>query len=229
MNIDILLKITGGELLNKKTDKKINNIQIDSRKVSKNDLFIAIKGNDKNGHDYIKEAINKKPTCIMVCENIKVKTKIPIIKVLDTKEALMQLGSYFRSKYDIPVIAVTGSVGKTTTKELISLILSKKYKVLKSDKNYNNHIGLPLTLFKLNKEYDICVFEIGMNHQGEISNLSKMCQPNIGVITNIGTSHIGNLGSQENIFKAKMEILDGMNDGLLIVNGKDKYLKNKIS
>ena len=123
------------------------------------------------------------------------------------------------------MIGITGSVGKTTTKEIISDILSKKYKVLKSEKNYNNHIGIPLTLSKLHNTYDICVLEMGMNHFNEISKLSKMAKPSVGIITNIGTSHIGNLGSKKNILKAKMEIIAGIEDGILIVNGKDKLLK----
>ncbi len=111
------------------------------------------------------------------------------------------------------------------TKELISLFLENKYKVLKSIGNHNNHIGIPLTLTKLNNNYDIVVLELGMNHKGEISKLSKMCKPNISVITNIGTAHIGNLGSKKKIYKAKMEILDGMQNGTLIVNGEDYFLR----
>ena len=125
----------------------------------------------------------------------------------------------------IPLIAITGSIGKTTTKELIYLVLSKKFKVLKSNKNQNNHIGLPLTLLNLDESYEIIVTELGMNHFNEISYLSKICNPNYAIITNIGTAHIGNLGSKKNILKAKLEILDGMNEKKLIINNKDKYLK----
>lgn len=226
MNIDVLLKIIGGKFLNDGTKRKIKDIKIDSRQIEKDDAFIALIGINFDGHDYIKEVLKRKPSVIILCKKIDIKTKVPIILVEDTYDSLMKIGAFFRYKYDIPVIAVTGSVGKTTTKEIISDILSKKYRVLKSEKNYNNHIGLPLTLSKLNNNYDICVLEMGMNHSGEISKLSKVAKPNIGVITNVGTSHIGNLGSKKNILKAKMEILDGMEEGLLIVNGKDKLLKN---
>jgi len=225
MSIDVLLEIVGGKLLNSGFKRKIKEIKIDSRSVKKDDLFIALIGKNYDSHNYIKNVLNKKPSCIIVCKKIAIKTNIPIILVKDTYDSLMKLGSFFRNKYDIPVIAITGSVGKTTTKEIISSVLSKKYKVLKSEKNYNNHIGLPLTLFNLDNTYDVCVLEMGMNHMNEISKLSKMSKPNIAVITNIGTAHIGNLGSRKNILKAKMEIIDDMDDGLLIVNGMDKLLK----
>ena len=225
MNSDVLLNIIDGSYLNKGTKRKINDIKIDSRKINKNDAFIALKGSNFDGHDYIKDAIKRKASVIVVDKKIDIKTNVPIILVEDTYESLMKIGTFFRSKYDIPVIGITGSCGKTTTKELIYTILSKKYKVLKNEKNYNNHIGIPLTLTKLNNTYNICVLEMGMNHFGEISKLSNVVKPTIGIITNIGTSHIGNLGSKKNILKAKMEILDGMNDGLLIINNENKLLK----
>lgn len=225
MSIDVLSEIIEGQILNKSKNIKIKDIKIDSRKIKEGDVFVALSGSKFDGHDYIKDVIKKKPSAIVVCKKVNLKTKIPIILVEDTYDTLMKIGAFFRNKYDIPVIAITGSVGKTTTKEIIYDILSKKYKVLKSEKNYNNHVGLPLTLFKLNNSYDICLLEMGMNHLSEISKLSKMCNPNIGVITNIGTAHIGNLGSKKNILKAKLEITSGMKDGILLVNQKDKLLK----
>jgi len=125
---------------------------------------------------------------------------------------------------DIPLIAITGSVGKTTTKELISLVLEKKYRVLKCKNSDNNYIGVPQTLFRLNKDYQAIIMELGMNHLGEIAELSSVCEPDIGVITNIGSSHIGNLGSMKNILQAKLEIVAGMNKGILLLNGNDRYL-----
>ena len=136
---------------------------------------------------------------------------------------MLSLARYKRN--NIPLIAITGSVGKTMTKELINNILETKYKVIKSKGNENNHIGLPMTLLKITDKTDIIVTEMGMNHLGEISFLSKLAKPDTSVITNIGTSHIGYLKSKKNIFKAKMEIIDGMNGGNLILNGEDKYLK----
>ena len=223
---DIINTVNGNLLNNSNINNKINKIKIDSRKVNKNDLFICIKGLNNDGHKYISDVKNI-ASAIIVSEDIDYSSiNIPIIKVNDTIEALGLLAFYIRNMYDIPLIAITGSVGKTTTKELISHILSSKYKVLKTVGNYNNHIGLPLTLLNLNKSYDIIVTEIGMNHLGEISKLSKIANPNTCIITNIGTSHIGNLGSKENIFKAKMEIVKGMNKGDLIVNANDEYLDN---
>lgn len=225
MNLDTLIQVVEGKLLNEGIKRKINKIKIDSRKINKNDAFIALKGNNLDGHDYIKEALKRKAGAIIVSKEINIKTKVPIVLVEDTYDSLIKIGTFFRSKYDTLVVGITGSIGKTTTKEIVSDILSHKYKVLKSEKNYNNHIGIPLTLTKLNNTYDICVLEMGMNHLGEISKLSKMIKPDIAVITNIGSSHIGNLGSKKNILKAKMEITDGIDDGVLLVNEKDKLLK----
>ena len=217
MNIQEINKIVKGNI-NIDYDFNINNIKTDSNEVVEGDIFMAI----NKGHNYINDAIKNGAKGIIIEKNIIY--DIPTIKVKSTIEALGLLANYIRNQYDIPVIAVTGSNGKTTTKELISLILSSKYNVLKSLKNQNNHIGLPNTLLKLNENFDVVVLELGMNHFKEISYLSKICCPDYGVITNIGTAHIGNLGNKKNIFKAKLEILDGLK-GSLLVNNNDKYLK----
>lgn len=221
MRILDVLNIVHGKCDNMK-DKTIKGFAIDSRCVKKDFLFIALKGKNYDGNDYIEDAIKNGASAIITEENMK--CNVPIINVSNTYDSLKCIGEYYRDKFKGKVVAITGSVGKTTTKELISLILSKKYKVLKTEGNKNNHIGLPMTLLNLNDSYDICVLELGMNHLGEISYLSKICKPDIGIITNIGTAHIGNLGSKKNIFKAKMEITDGIKEKL-IVNGKDRYLK----
>ena len=215
MYLSEINKVVDGIIYN---DVYINKIKTNSKEIEKGDLFLAI----NKGHDYINEAINN--GAVAIISEIDV-DNIPYIKVNSSIAALGKIANYIRNKYSIPLIAITGSVGKTTTKELISLVLSKKYKVLKSLKNNNNHIGLPLTLLNLDDSYDIIVAELGMNHQGEIDYLSKICNPNYAVITNIGSAHIGNLGSKKNILKAKLEILNGMKDGYLIINNDDKYLK----
>lgn len=199
-------------------------MKIDSRQIEENDIFVAIKGNNYDGHDFILEAIKNKASLIVVEKSIKIDTSIPIIKVKSTIQFLGIIAKLKRINYNIPLIAITGSVGKTTTKELISLILEKKYHILKSDGNNNNHLGVPLTLLKLNNSFDVIVLELGMNHLGEINYLSNICKPNYAIITNIGSAHIGLLGNKQNIYNAKMEIVNYL-DGILLVNGKDKYLK----
>lgn len=221
MGLKELIKITRGKLLNDYKDIKIKGFNTDTRKLKKGDIYIALKGNRLNGHDYINDKL--KASAIISEEDIYLKN-IPVIKVESTYDVLFYIGNYIREKYDIPVIAVTGSNGKTTLKELVYNILSRKYKVLKNDGNKNNIIGVFETVNNINDKHDIAIFELGMNHQGEISTLSKMIEPTVGIITNIGSSHIGNLGSRKNIFKAKMEIVDGLN-GILIVNGDNKFLK----
>lgn len=198
-------------------DASFNKIKMNSKDITNNDVFLAI----NKGHNYIDEAINNGAVGIISEYDLD----YPSIKVDNSILALGKIANYIRNLYDIPLIAITGSVGKTTTKELIYSVLSKKYKVLKSEKNKNNNIGCPLTLLNLDETYDIIVLEFGMNHFNEISYLSKICNPDYAVITNIGTAHIGNLGSKKNILKAKLEILDGMSNKNIIVNNKDRYLK----
>lgn len=225
MKLEELSVFLHGEIIKRGNHVMYKKIRIDSRKVEKGDLFIAIRGREQDGHNYIEEAILKGASMVLTEKPLVVKQKVGVIKVEDTMESLWLLANYYRSKYPVPVIAITGSVGKTTTKNLIATVLGSHYKVLKSEKSFNNHYGVPMTLLELNDDYDVVVLELGMNHAGEISRLSHLCKPDVGIITNIGTSHIGNLGSQKNIFKAKMEILDGMNEmGILIVNDDDPYL-----
>ena len=222
MDLNKIIEITDGQILNEFKNKIIHNIVTDSRKVKKNDLFIALKGEKYNGHDFINHI--KKASGIIIDEEVEIKTKIPVIKVNSTQESLYQIGKYYRDKLDIPLIAITGSNGKTTTKELIRYILESKYNVLNNKENYNNLIGVSNTLFHLKDSHDIIVMELGMNHRGEIEKLAQMCSPNLGIITNIGSSHLKYLKSRRNIFKAKMELTNYLK-GDLIVNGDDKYLK----
>ena len=227
MTLKEILPILDGELLNEGNIKKpIGKFCVDTRKLQKHDVFIALEGESVDGHQYIQKAIHKKVRGIIVSKRVAISTNIPIILVEDTKKALLLLAHYIRDQYaDIPVIAVTGSVGKTTTKEMISSILATKYQVLKSEGSYNNHIGIPLTMFDITPNTEIVVQEMGMNHLQEIDMLSKICKPNTSVITCIGSAHIGYLKSKKNILKAKLEIVNGMEQGELIVNGDDPYLQ----
>lgn len=232
MTLKEILKITHGKIISgENINKETGKICIDSRIIEKNDIFITLKGNKTNGSKYIDEVIDK-ASLIITDKRIRRKNKTPIIRVKNPLKALKQIGIYNRKKYiDKPLIAITGSVGKTTTKELISHIFKTKYNILKTYENYNNQIGVPLMLSRINENHDIIILELGMNHLKEIEKLSKMCKPQTSLITNIGTSHIGFLKTQENIFKAKLEIIKGMKKGNLIVNENDFYLsklkKNK--
>lgn len=224
MNILEILNITKGSLINKiNLNLNINKFKINSKDINKGDCYIALIGNT-DGHKYIKNAIKNGASLIIVSK--KVSYNIPTILVQDTTKALGHLATLIRNKYQPKVIAITGSVGKTTTRQLIYTILKTKYKCHQSKKNYNNHIGVPLTMFDLNKDDEIAIVEMGMNHFNEIKYLSKMVTPDIAVITKIGTSHIGNLGSKKNILKAKLEIKEGLK-GPLFVNGDDELLKKE--
>lgn len=217
MTLNELIKIVNGEN-SIDSEEKIKDIKTDTRKINKGDIFIALKGNNYDGHEYIDEAIEKGSIACIVEENIE---NDKCIKVSSTYRSLFNIGKYLRNKYNIPLIAVTGSNGKTTTKELIVHILKSKYNVLYNKDSKNNLIGVSDTLFKLNSNYDVIVMELGTNHVGEIKELSSMCLPNTSIITNIGTSHIGYFKNKKNIFKEKISI--GKNN--LIVCGDDKYLK----
>ncbi|MBR1376549.1 MAG: UDP-N-acetylmuramoyl-tripeptide--D-alanyl-D-alanine ligase [Bacilli bacterium] len=225
MTIKELIKLIDGKALNlpKNIKKEIKSFRLNSKEVEKDDVFICI----NNGYLYIDDAINNGAVCIISDRDIHIKSEVCILKVTDIKDTLLKITGYIRDKYKyIPLIAITGSVGKTTTKELLDHILSSKYKVLKNDGNKNNYIGISETMFKLNNDYDVVILEVGMNHFGEIDEISKAIKPEIATITNIGTSHIGYLGSVKNILKAKMEIVNGMHNGDLVVPYLDKLLKH---
>lgn len=220
MTLDDITKILGCNA-DFKCLEKINKIETDSRKIEKNDVFIALKGKNYDGFDYVDEAFSKGALFCITNNSHK-----NCIVVEDTYLSLYKISDYIRNQYkNIPLIGITGSNGKTTTKDLISYILESKYKVLKNEESKNNIIGISQTLFKMNDNYDIIVLELGSNHMGEISTLSLMTNPDIGVITNIGSSHLEYFKNKKNIFKEKTSILDGIENKKLIVNGDDKYLK----
>jgi len=217
-----------GMFINKASlkEKYINRVIIDSRQIHKNDLYVPIVGERFDGHDFIKEAIESGAICVFSSSIEAVPQDFPAIIVKDTKKALGHLAAFYRQQFTIPFIGITGSVGKTSTKEMLASILETKFKVHKTDGNYNNDIGLPLSILSLEPETEVAVIELGMNHFGEIDYLADLLKPEIGMITNIGVSHIEFLGSQEGIFKAKTEMLPHIKqDGLIVVNGDDPYLK----
>ena len=232
ISVNEVIRICNGKLLCGDGNVILKKLVIDTRMLEYGDTFVGIKGENYNGNDFLYDAVEKGANCVILDENKDITDiSIPIILVSDSSKALGIIASYIRNNSDSIFIGVTGSVGKTSTRDMIYSVLKESHPALKTENNYNNNIGLPLTISKLCDER-FAVIEMGMNHLGEISYLSNIVKPNIGVITNVGTAHIGILGSRENILKAKLEILDGMDDSsTLIINNDndllhDYYLNN---
>ena len=224
MKIKEILKITNGKLICGDEDLDIQNFEKDTRIIQKGDMYVAIKGEKFDGNDFYKDAINKGAVACLMSKEPDEKIG-SIVLVENTVKAIQQIAAYKRSQVDIPVVAVTGSVGKTSTKDIVAAVMSQKYKVLKTQGNLNNDIGLPFTLLRLHDENAIVV-EMGMNHFGEISLLTSIAKPTLAIITNIGTAHIWNLGSRENILKAKLEILEGLQGNSVIINNDNDLLSD---
>nr|HPK04373.1 UDP-N-acetylmuramoyl-tripeptide--D-alanyl-D-alanine ligase [Bacteroidales bacterium] len=197
----------------------------DSRKIQKNCIFIALKGESFDGNQYAEDAIELGASYAIV-DNPSFVNSEKYILVSNTLETLQQLALFHRKRFNIPVIAITGTNGKTTTKELIATVLAQKYKVLATKGNLNNHIGVPFTLFELNKTHEIAVIELGANHQGEITELCNLALPEYGIITNIGKAHLEGFGSFEGIIKAKTELFDFLrsHSGKVFINYDDDLL-----
>lgn len=215
-----------GEYCGVKTelDGEITRISTDSRDIDENTLFIALKGERFDANDFVEDVLLKGAKAV-VCSRYNGTDK-KVILVEDTGKALLDIAKGYRQKFSIPFIALTGSVGKTTSKGMIYAVVSQKYNTLKTQGNLNNEIGVPKTLFGLEEYHQAAVIEMGMNHFNEISRLSQTVLPDIGIITNVGTAHIENLGSRKGILQAKREILHGMKKGSpLIINGDNDMLK----
>ena len=203
----------------------ITDVTIDSREAGEGSLFIAIKGDRFDAHDFIPDVLAKGAAAVVCSRKPEGVPDDKAICVPDTRLALLALAKHYRSKFRIPVVGLTGSVGKTTTKEMVAAVLSQKYRTLATQGNLNNEIGLPRMCFRLDGSYEAAVFEMGMSGFGEISRLTGIALPTVGIITNIGVSHIEMLGSREGILRAKMEILEGMaEDAPLIINGDNDLL-----
>jgi len=215
-----------GVLMNFEEESEISGVSIDSRKINPGDMFIALKGENFDGHDFIDMAIEK-GAVLAVTQRLPERCKIPYILVEDTLKALQDIAAYYRSKFNIPIVAITGSSGKTTTKDMIASVLTQRFNVLKTEGNLNNAIGLPLTLLKLQYSHQIAVLEMGMSSLGEISLLSDIARPGIGVISNVGLTHIEKLGSRENILRAKLEMFSYFNsDSTAVINGDNDMLRD---
>lgn len=220
-----IVAATGGRLVQGQENAEITNITRDSRTVNDGSLFVPLKGEKADGHDFIDKATAMGAAAVITSRAYTGSTNVAVIEVSDTLTALGDIARYYKSRQNVLTLAVTGSVGKTTTKDIISSALSAEKRVQKTDENYNNNIGVPETIFTIEPEHEIAVIEMGMNHFDEIDYLASVAMPDAAVITNIGVSHIENLGSREGIFKAKMEITNRFDESnTLIVNGDDDYL-----
>lgn len=202
----------------------INNVIIDSRKVEKGDLFVALKGENSDGHLFISSAFLNGASVVLSEQKLE-QPQGAYILVESCMKALNLLAAYYRNSFDLKVVGITGSVGKTSTKEMIASVLSQKYNTLKTEGNYNNEIGLPLTIFRLDHTIEAAVFEMGISEFGEMRRLSSMAMPDAAVITNIGLCHLESLKSRDGILKAKTEILEHVKENAsIILNGDDDKL-----
>lgn len=228
LTISELTIATNGRLVIGNESDEVKDVVIDSRKANKDNVFVAVIGESLDGHQFMQSAYENgcKTFIKNATSSIKLNSSdINLIEVKDTQIALGDIARYYKEKFDIPYIGVTGSVGKTTTRDMIYATVSSRFKTLKNQGNLNNHFGVPLTLFNLDDSHECAVIEMGMSHFKEIEYLANIVKPKIGVISNIGLSHIENLGSQEGILQAKMEITTNFDESsILVVNGDDKFL-----
>ena len=205
-------------------DIEISAITTDSRKIQKNGMFIAICGEKSDGHDYIGKCFDDGALCCISERELPGESR-PYIQVESSLTALKQLAAYYRQQLDIKVVGITGSVGKTSTKEMISAVLSQKYNVLKTEGNFNNEIGLPLTILRIRREHEVAVVEMGISEFGEMHRIAKVAKPDICVMTNIGQCHLENLIDRDGVLRAKSEIFDFLKtDGHIVLNGNDDKL-----
>lgn len=226
MNIREIIEATNGILLSGDENLEIIGFSQDSRKVNAGMMYIPLIGERFDGHDFIESAFENGASAIISDRVIDRNDKV-VIKVEDTLKALQDMALYLRKNRNVKVVGITGSVGKTSTRDMVYSVIKQKYKTLKTEGNYNNNIGLPLTILRL-KDEEVMVLEMGMNHLKEMEELSLIALPDISAITNVGTAHIGELGSRENILKAKLEIIAGMKDGSILVINNDNDLLSTI-
>lgn len=204
--------------------QEVKGVELDSRKLQEGYLFIATKGERVDGHSFIGQAFEKGCYAV-ICERVPENVAGPCIVVEDSFKALQDIAAYYREQLSVKVVGITGSVGKTSTKEVIASVLAEKYTVLKTEGNFNNEIGLPLTVLKIRDEHEVAVLEMGINHFGEMHRLSHIAKPDVCVITNIGQCHLEFLIDRDGILRAKSEIFDFMNpDGVVCLNGDDDKL-----
>ncbi len=229
IKISQVVKSVNGRIIHSKpsdvTSLSISSVSTNSKKISKGGLFVPIIGENHDGHNFIEDAYNHGAIACFTSRDDIYHDGLICIKVSDTLEALQNLARSYRNQFSIPLIGITGSVGKTTTKEIVSSVLETKYKVLKTEGNLNSQIGLALMMFRIEEDHDIAVIEMGISQEGEMERLVSIAQPNLAIVTNIGVSHIGLLKTQENIRKEKLNIINKFsNDSCLFINGNDDLL-----
>ena len=223
-----IVQAVGGELLRGEPCEWVSGANTDTRQIKAGDVFFALKGEQADGHIYVRNAIHGGASAVVVSDPSAVPSdaEVAVIGVGDTLWALGDCAAWYRRRFDVPVIGVTGSVGKTTTKEMLASILERRWRVLRNPVNYNNEIGVPLTLLELDRGHEGAVIEMAMRGLGEIRRLAAIARPKIGVITNVGISHIERLGSQGAIADAKAELLDELPpNGLAVLNAEDGYYR----
>ena len=215
----------GGKVSARFEHLRVSRMQSDSRKVRSGDLFVALKGAKADGHDFAETAINHGAVAALVSRPIS--EKLPSIEVEDTLRAYGDIAAGYRKLTGVKVVGITGSVGKTTTKEMTASVLEAAYHTAKTEGNHNNNLGLPMTIMDMPENTEVAVLEMGMNHSGEMEYLSSIARPDLAIITNIGTMHIEHLGTREGILQAKLEIMRGMlDDGVGVFNGDEPLLWN---
>lgn len=228
INLKDVLKAVDGNLICKGAEKEIKHVITNSKEIQKDSLFVPIVGERFDAHDFIQPAFESGAVASFASKEIdlsKINPDKTIIKVKDTKSALQALATWYRENLKLPIIAVTGSVGKTSTKEMVAAALGKNHKVLKTSGNQNSQIGVPLTIFNIENTHDFAVVEMGMSEFGEMARIARVAKPNFCVITNIGISHIENLKSKENILKEKLNAANYIGtDGILFLNADDQLL-----
>ncbi len=232
--VEELVKVTKGRLLRGDLEDTVMGVSIDSRTIKSSYAFIAIKGDNFDGHDFIAQAIVKGAKAVIVQYHVSSirchEKKVAFIQVKDTTKALGDIANFHRMRFNIPVIAVSGSSGKTTAKEMIAHALAFKFKVLKSEGTKNNNIGLPLTLLQLTPRHEAVVLEIGTNHFGEVRNLASIARPNMGIITNIGLAHLGHFKTLAGVYIEKATLLDSLDKPrLALLNADDFFLSKKLT
>ena len=227
-SVDEIVKATKGKLLSGSGAFRLGGVSTDTRKIKRGDLFVAIKGDNFDGHNFIGQAVQSGAAAVVVGHaNVSDAENAVVIVVEDTVKALGAIARFHRKRFKIPVIAITGSAGKTTTKEFVASVLGKKFHVLFNKGTENNHIGVPMTLLQLTRDHEIAVLELGTNHFGEIAWLADIVQPTVAVFTNIGASHLAGLGSLEGVFKEKATMIEYLpKNGKIVFNADDPLLRN---